>query len=87
MQAPRWSRKGDGVRCQGLTAFGMLPYKGIAADVKNHLFTERLRQAMKTDVFYWHGYTEIMLDGGVAKGDVRIKHWVMQEISFEALGV
>jgi len=33
------------------------------ADVKNHLSTERLRQAMKTDVFYWHGYTEILLDG------------------------
>ena len=33
------------------------------ADVKNHLSTERLRQAMKTDVFYWHGYTDILLDG------------------------
>lgn len=33
------------------------------ADVKNHLSTERLRQTMQTDVFYWHGYTAILLDG------------------------
>ena len=33
------------------------------ADVKNHLSTERLRKTMNTDVFYWHGYTAIQLDG------------------------
>lgn len=33
------------------------------ADVRNHLSTERLRQAMQTDVFYWHGYTSIHLHG------------------------
>lgn len=33
------------------------------ADVKNHLSTERLRQLMKTDIFYWHGYTAIHIDG------------------------
>jgi transglutaminase-like putative cysteine protease len=33
------------------------------ADIRNHLSTERMRQQMKTDVFYWHGYTSIHLDG------------------------
>jgi transglutaminase-like putative cysteine protease len=33
------------------------------ADVRNHLSTERMRQVMGTDVFYWHGYTEVLLDG------------------------
>jgi transglutaminase-like putative cysteine protease len=33
------------------------------ADVRNHLSTARMREAMKTDVFYWHGYTAIYLDG------------------------
>ena len=33
------------------------------ADVRNHLSTERLRQAMQTDVFYFHGYTSIYLGG------------------------
>ena len=33
------------------------------ADVRNHLSTERLRRAMQTDVFYFHGYTSIFLQG------------------------
>ncbi len=33
------------------------------ADVKNHLNTQKLRQAMGTDVFVYHGYTDIYLDG------------------------
>ncbi len=33
------------------------------ADVRNHLSTERMRQTMQTDVFYWHGYTAILLEG------------------------
>lgn len=32
------------------------------ADVKNHLTTERLRRLMQTDVFAYHGYTELFLD-------------------------
>jgi transglutaminase-like putative cysteine protease len=37
------------------------------ADVRNHLSTERMRQTMKTDVFAWHGYTDIWLDGAWLK--------------------
>jgi transglutaminase-like putative cysteine protease len=33
------------------------------ADVRNHLSTARLRAKMRTDIFYWHGYTEMMLGG------------------------
>ena len=33
------------------------------ADVRNHLSTARMRASMKTDVFYYHGYTSIYLDG------------------------
>ncbi|WP_054699834.1 glycosyltransferase [Desulfosarcina cetonica] len=33
------------------------------ADVRNHLATERLKRLMNTDVFYWHGYTDIFIDG------------------------
>lgn len=33
------------------------------ADVKNHLVTARLQALMKTDVFYYHGYTEFFLAG------------------------
>lgn len=37
------------------------------ADVRNHLSTERMRQTMKTDVFVWHGYSEIWLNGAWRK--------------------
>ncbi|CAN7571543.1 transglutaminase-like domain-containing protein [Acidovorax sp. LjRoot194] len=33
------------------------------ADVRNHLSTERMRETMKTDLFIWHGYTDLWLDG------------------------
>jgi transglutaminase-like putative cysteine protease len=33
------------------------------ADVRNHLSTQRMRDTMTTDVFIWHGYTEVWLDG------------------------
>jgi transglutaminase-like putative cysteine protease len=33
------------------------------ADVRNHLSTERLRKNMGSDLFVWHGYTDIWLDG------------------------
>jgi transglutaminase-like putative cysteine protease len=37
------------------------------ADVRNHLSTERMRQLMQTDLFHWHGYAEIELDGAWVK--------------------
>jgi transglutaminase-like putative cysteine protease len=33
------------------------------ADVKNHLSTANMRDKMKTDLFYWHGYTSVFLNG------------------------
>ena len=42
------------------------------ADVRNHLTTTRMRALMKTDVFFWHGYTSIFLDG----------HWVKATPAF-----
>ncbi len=33
------------------------------ADVKNHLTTGRLKKKMGTDLFVWHGYTDVFLNG------------------------
>ena len=33
------------------------------ADVKNHLTTPRLRERMGSDVFIYHGYAELLLEG------------------------
>jgi len=32
------------------------------ADVRNHLSTARMREHMQTEIFYWHGYTTILVD-------------------------
>ena len=40
-----------------------IPARVGYADVRNHLSTERLRQTMQTDVFIWHGYSDIWIDG------------------------
>ncbi|NCT98105.1 MAG: transglutaminase family protein [Comamonadaceae bacterium] len=37
------------------------------ADVKNHMSTEKLRRTMGSDVFVWHGYTELWIDGAWRK--------------------
>ena len=37
------------------------------ADVRNHLSTERLRRLLGTDLYIWHGYTELWLDGAWRK--------------------
>jgi transglutaminase-like putative cysteine protease len=37
------------------------------ADVRNHLSTARMRDLMKTDMFYWHGYTSIYINDAWVK--------------------
>jgi hypothetical protein len=44
------------------------------SDVANHLATEKLRQSMGTDVFYWHGYAEVNLDGAWRKASPTFNH-------------
>lgn len=44
-----------------------IPARVGYADVRNHLSTERLRNILKTDLYIWHGYTELWLDGGWVK--------------------
>ncbi len=39
-----------------------IPARVGYADVRNHLSTERLRESMQTDIFYFHGYTSIYLN-------------------------
>jgi transglutaminase-like putative cysteine protease len=44
-----------------------IPARVGYADVRNHLSTERMRQLMQTDLFLWHGYTDIWLAGDWVK--------------------
>ena len=40
-----------------------IPARVGYADVRNHLSTERMRNIAQTDLYIWHGYTELWLDG------------------------
>jgi transglutaminase-like putative cysteine protease len=44
-----------------------IPARVGYADVRNHLSTERMRQNMGSDLFVWHGYTDIWLGGDWVK--------------------
>jgi len=44
-----------------------IPARMGFADVRNHLTTQRMRELMKTDIFFWHGYTSIFLNGAWVK--------------------
>lgn len=44
-----------------------IPARVGYADVRNHLSTERMRKLLQSDVFVWHGYTELWLDGAWLK--------------------
>ena len=40
-----------------------IPARVGYADVRNHLATKRLLEMMGTDMFVWHGYAQLFLDG------------------------
>lgn len=44
-----------------------IPAKLCFADVKNHITTKKLREIMQTDVFHYHGYCLVYLDGSRVK--------------------
>ena len=49
-----------GVLAATARAIGIPSRLGFA-DVRNHLATQRLLEMMGTDIFYYHGYTELLL--------------------------
>jgi transglutaminase-like putative cysteine protease len=44
-----------------------IPARVGYADVRNHLSTERMRRLAQGDLYRWHGYTEMWLDGAWVK--------------------
>lgn len=69
MKASSVLAKGEGYCvAKAVLLAACLRNKGIEArlgfaDVKNHLNTERLKALMGTDLFVWHGYTDVHLNG------------------------
>jgi transglutaminase-like putative cysteine protease len=55
------------------------------ADVRNHLTTARMREVMKTDVFFWHGYTSISLGGAWIKATPAFNIELCEKFRFKPL--
>ena len=51
-----------GLMAAACRAVGIAARVGYA-DVRNHMTTKRLSELMGSDVFFYHGYTEVWLDG------------------------
>jgi len=69
MKASRILEKGEGYCvAKAVLLVACARNRGIPArlgfaDVKNHLNTKKLQEMMGSDLFVWHGYTEIFLNG------------------------
>jgi transglutaminase-like putative cysteine protease len=55
------------------------------ADVRNHLTSEKLQAAMGTDLFAWHGYSEVLLDDGWHKLSTAFNIELCDRFGVEAL--
>jgi len=55
------------------------------ADVRNHLTTQRMREQMKTDIFFWHGYTSIYLNGAWVKATPAFNIGLCERFGFRPL--
>jgi len=56
------------------------------ADVKNHLATERLLELMQTDLFVFHGYAELYLEGAWVKATPAFNKSLCARFNVEPLG-
>lgn len=62
-----------------------IPARVGFADVRNHLTTEKLRRSMGTDVFTWHGFTEVWLDGAWRKATPTFNDTLCQRLGVQPL--
>ncbi len=68
-----------------LCRYAGIPARLGFADVRNHLSTQRLRTAMGTDVFYFHGYTSLYLDGKWVKATPAFNIELCEKFGFKPL--
>ena len=62
-----------------------IPARLAVADVRNHLTSEKLTEAMGTDLFAWHGFTELYLNGRWFKASTAFNIEMCERFGVEAL--
>jgi len=68
-----------------------IPARVGFADVRNHLTTKKLRESMGTDMFTWHGFTEVYVEGAWRKATPTFNATLcakvgVQPLDFDGLG-
>ena len=62
-----------------------IPSRVGFADVRNHLSTTRLREAMGTDIFYFHGYTTLFIGDRWMKATPAFNVELCQKLNIRSL--
>jgi transglutaminase-like putative cysteine protease len=62
-----------------------IPARVGFADVRNHLTTDKLRESMGTDVFTWHGFTEVYVDGAWRKATPTFNATLCEKVGVKPL--
>ncbi len=62
-----------------------IPARVGFADVKNHLATPKLIESMGTDLFAWHGYSEVYLDGSWLKATPTFNATLCEKLGVQPL--
>jgi transglutaminase-like putative cysteine protease len=62
-----------------------IPARVAFADVKNHLATPRLLERVGTDLFAWHGFTEILLGGRWVKASPTFNAGLCEKLGVKPL--
>ena len=67
------------LKCAGI------PSRLRLADVKNHLTPENLKEVIGTDMFYYHGYSELFLNGKWIKATPTFNKELCKEFGLKSL--
>jgi transglutaminase-like putative cysteine protease len=55
------------------------------ADVRNHMTSRRLRQRTKSDIFIWHSYTDLYIDGRWVKATPAFDQALCERVGLKPL--
>ena len=91
MKASSLLKKGSGYCVEKANLLGAaarsvgIPARFGFADVINHLGADKLREILRTDVFVFHGYTELFLEGRWVKATPAFNKSLCEKLGVNAL--
>lgn len=62
-----------------------IPARPGYADVRNHMATKRLLELINTDIFYWHSYCDVYLEGKWVKATPAFNESLCQRFGLKSL--